>query len=143
MSMHIEICPDPRLLKVIATGKFSLKEAERHFLEMLEAVVLHKTRKVMVDGRALTGKPVTIERFYYGKFAANSIRMFQARGLSRFTSFAYVLKPPVLDAERFGETVAVNRGMCVKAFDNLDDASAWLESAPAHRLDAKPPILST
>ena len=44
--------------------------------------------------------------------------------------FAYVLEEPMLDPERFGETVAVNRGMRVRAFDNLEAARAWLELAP-------------
>jgi hypothetical protein len=136
MSMQIEIRPERDFLKVIATGKFSLKEAERNFLEILEALVLHQARKAVIDGRALIGKPATIERFCYGKFAANSVKTFHVRGLYPFTKFAYVLIHPVLDPQRFGETVAVNRGMRVKAFDNLDDAFAWLELASAHQPDA-------
>ena len=49
--------------------------------------------------------------------------------------FAYVLKEPVLDPERFGKTVAVNRGMLVKTFDNLEDALGWLEIALANKRD--------
>ena len=37
---------------------------------------------------------------------------------------------------RFGETVAVNRGMYVKTFDNPDDALGWLGIAPANNPDA-------
>src|SRR4051812_29259079 len=136
MSIHIEILPEPDFLKVIARGKFSLKEAERTFIEILEAIVAHKTGKVMIDGRTLIGKPATIERFLYGKFAASSVAMYRPRGLSPFTAFAYVLKPPVLDPQRFGETVAVNRGMRIKVFDNVEDAFTWLELAPVPNADA-------
>ncbi|MEO8441764.1 MAG: hypothetical protein ABI547_04710 [Betaproteobacteria bacterium] len=139
MSMQIEIRLERDYLKVVATGKFSLKVAERHFLEILEAIVLHKARKALIDGRALIGKPATIERFCYGKFAANSVKMYHARGLYPFTKFAYVLIHPVLDPQRFGETVAVNRGMRIKAFDNPEEAFAWLELAPAHHPDAASP----
>jgi hypothetical protein len=31
---------------------------------MLEALAQHKTRKVLMDGRKLKGKPRTMERFY-------------------------------------------------------------------------------
>ena len=127
MSMHLEIRPEAGFLHVSATGKFSLKEAEQTFLEILEAVILHTTSKVMIDGRKLIGKPENIERFCYGKFAANSVKAYRARGVSPATAFAYVLKEPVLDPQRFGETVAVNRGMLVKAFDNLENAFAWLK----------------
>jgi hypothetical protein len=130
MSMELEICPEPGFLRVGARGEFSLEEARRTFLEMLEAVALHKVRKVLFDGRALAGEPMTMERFYYGEFAARSVANFASRGVSPATRFAYVLEEPMLDPERFGETVALNRGMRVRAFDNLEPARAWLDAAP-------------
>ena len=136
MSMLLEIRAESDLLNVDAMGKFSLKEAKRTFLEMLEAIALHKTEKVLFDGRKLTGKPETMERFYYGEFAAQTVADFAERGVSRATRFAYVLREPVLDPQRFGETVAVNRGMLVKAFNNPEDALQWLGIAPANKPDA-------
>ena len=126
MSMSLEIRAESGLLKVGAKGRFSLIEAKRTFLEILEAVALHQTKKVLFDGRKLSGKPETIERFYYGEFAAQTVANFTKRGVSRATQFAYVLSEPVLDPRRFGETVAVNRGMFVKVFDSLEDALEWL-----------------
>ena len=55
---------------------------------------------------------------------------FASHGVSPATRFAYVLEEPMLDPDRFGETVAVNRGMIVRAFDNLEAARAWLAAAP-------------
>jgi hypothetical protein len=136
MSMLLEIRPESGLLNVGAKGAFSLKEAKRTFLEMLEAVALHKTKQVLFDGRKLTGKPETMERFYYGEFAAQSVANFANRGVSLTTQFAYVLKEPVLDPRRFGETSAVNRGMFVRAFDTLEDALKWLGIPSAKKLDA-------
>ena len=136
MGIIIEIRPELSYLNVGAMGEFSLQEAKRTFLEMLEAVAQHQVKKVLLDGRRLTGDPQTIERFYYGKFAADSVWMFKDRGISLATKFAYVLKEPVLDPQRFGETVAVNRGMLVKAFDDLEDALGWLGIVPANKPDA-------
>ncbi len=115
---------------VTATGEFSLDDAQRSFLEMLESVAVAKPTKVLFDGRMLIGEPETIERFYYGEFAARSVASFASRGVSPATRFAYVLEEPMLDPDRFGETVAVNRGMIVRAFDNLEAALAWLAAAP-------------
>ena len=112
-----------------------MEEAKRTFLEMLEAVARHQAMKVLFDGRRLTGDPDTLERFYYGKFAADAVSQFTDRGVSPATQFAYVLKEPVLDPERCGETVAVNRGMLFKTFDNLEDALGWLELTPANKRD--------
>jgi hypothetical protein len=134
--MLLEIHDEAGLLNAVATGRFSLKEAQRTFLEMLEVVALHKTRKVLLDGRKLIGNPQTMERFYYGEFAAESVVEFAERGMSRATQFAYVLREPVLDPKRFGETVAVNRGMRVKVFDSPAEALQWLGIAPANKLDA-------
>ena len=135
MDIIIEMRPESGYLHARATGEFSLEEAKRTFLEMLEAVARHQVMKVLFDGRRLTGDPDTLERFYYGKYAADAVLQFKDRGVSPATQFAYVLKEPVLDPQRFGETVAVNRGMLVKTFDNLEDALGSLGIAPANRRD--------
>ena len=123
-------------------------------MEVLEAVARHKVRNVLFDGRKLVGKPETMERFYYGAFAAEAVMGFADRGVSLGTKFAYVLKEPVRDPRRFGETVAVNRGMHMRTFETLEPALAWLGVAPAgpprparpqvvpnRRLDPPPDIL--
>ena len=134
--MSLEIHPESDILNVAAAGKFSLSEAKRTFLEMLEAAAEHQTRKVLIDGRKLTGKPEVIERFYYGAFAAQTVAHFRG-GMLSYARFAYVLREPVLDPGRFGETVAVNRGMNVKVFDNLEEAVKWLGVA---RIDGSAPM---
>lgn len=126
MSILSTIRFESGFLAVEARGKFSLREAERNFVEILEAVAQHKTKRVFIDGRKLVGEPETIERFYYGEFVAHTIRDFGQRGVSPATQFAYVLKEPLLDQRRFGETVAVNRGILLKAFDRPEDALQWL-----------------
>ena len=126
MSMRQDMRPDSGLLRVCATGQFSLDEAQRTFVEMMEAVALHKTDRVLVDGRTIKGNPLTMERFFYGEFAAGTVARYQERGLSLATRFAYVLREPVLDPKKFGETVAVNRCMRLKVFDNLEEAIKWL-----------------
>jgi hypothetical protein len=123
-------------LHVKAAGKFSLAEAKRTFLEVLEAVQRHKVGKVLFDGRGLEGKPETVERFCYGTFAARGATEYAVRNGCAFPEFAYVLQVPILDRGRFGEVVAANRGMRIRAFDNLDDACGWLGIASANPSDA-------
>lgn len=124
MSMRIKLCAEsePEFLHVTATGEFSLEEAKRTFLEMLEVVAANRSTRVLFDGRELTGEPTTIQRFYYGVFAAKeTIRLVYG-----IPHFAYVLKEPVLDPKRLGETAAINRGMTVKTFTDFDTALNWL-----------------
>lgn len=135
MSILFTIRFESGCLNVEAMGKFSLIEAKRNFVDILEAVVRHNTKKVFFDGRKLVGKPETMERFYFGEFVAHTIRDFAQRGVSPSTQFAYVLKEPVLDPRRFGETVAVNRGILLKAFDKPEDALRWLGISQATKLN--------
>jgi hypothetical protein len=135
MSMLLHIHSESVLLKVVAEGRFSLKEGERTFLEMLDAIALYKSKKVLFDGRKLVGKPGTMERFYYGKFAAQAVASSVKGGVSTAPQFAYLLREPLLDPKRFGETVAVNRGMHVKAFESPEEAVLWLGIEPANKPD--------
>jgi hypothetical protein len=133
MGMSVSIGAGSGLLRVIVTGEFSLAEAQRTFREILEAVARHHTEKILLDGRELKGEPTTIQRFLYGAFAAHAVvRYSSAHRASRPLQFAYVLQEPVLDPQRFGETVAVNRGMWVKVFANPEDALGWLRCTRAN-----------
>jgi hypothetical protein len=137
MSMILKIALESGFLRVSATGSFSLVEAKRTFIEMLEAVAQNKVEKVLFDGRGLAGKPETMERFFYGdEFVARTVWYFAELGVSRATKYAYVLRAPVIDPGRFGETVARNRGMDVMAFDNPEEALEWLGITPANKPDA-------
>jgi len=130
MSMILEIHAESGYLNVVAAGTFSLAEAERTFLQIIEAIELHKRSKVLFDGRDILGVPETMERFYYGEFAAKAALDVIGRG-APVPQFAYVLREPIFDRAKFGEGVAVNRGMWVKTFENPEEALHWLGMAPA------------
>jgi hypothetical protein len=132
MSMALQMSAESGVLHVNATGKFSLKEAKRTFIEMIREAVQHKVKKILIDGRDIDGRPEFIERFYFGQFAALTVISHYIER-SRTPTFAYVLREPMLDPERFGETVMVNRGMQVRAFDNVAEARTWLGITPAER----------
>jgi|SRR6476659_5491240 hypothetical protein len=131
MSLIQKISAEPDFLHVKVSGSFSLREAKENFIQVLEILTRHKVQKVLLDGREVEGNPEVMERFFYGEFAAESLMQFLSKGVAAETCFAYVLHEPVLDPGRFGETVAVNRGMTLKVFDALEDALAWLQIEPA------------
>src|SRR5215831_2923833 len=114
MSLTLKLDPDRKVLFVSYGGEFTLAEAKDTFHEILDAIVEHKLKKVLIDGRQIVGDPEPLERFYYGKYVADSVLKTVARSGVEVPRFAYVLEEPVLDPMRFGETVAVNRGMRVK-----------------------------
>ena len=134
MTLRIQTHVEPELLRVIAKGQFSLEDALQKFLDLLDAVERTEARKILLDGRQVTGNPTVIDRFLYGEFAAKAVKKYMTEGEVRHPpQFAYVLHEPVLDPKRFGETVAVNRGMWLKVFDNLEDAGQWLGVGSAPR----------
>ena len=126
MSMNIKLTYDSGLLRATTTGRFSIEEAKRTFLEVMDAIAKHDASKVLFDGREITGKPEDMERFYYGEFTARTVMNYAK--VSHCPIFTYVLIPPVLDPDRFGETVAKNRGMIVKTFETLENATSWLQA---------------
>src|SRR5689334_15525525 len=88
--MNLQMTEDEGTLRVTASGTFSLQEAQGDFLAMVAEMVRHHDCNLLFDGRAITGEPKAIERFFYGEFAADTVVDFSARGLCRSARFAYV-----------------------------------------------------
>jgi len=127
MSMTVKTTPRGTVLHVTAKGSFTLDSAMQTFIDVVRAADMNKSELILFDARSLTGEPSIIERFYYGEFAADAVmRPGENRAPLRNPQFAYVMMPPILDPSRLGETVAANRGMNVRAFENMVDAVAWL-----------------
>ena len=127
MGLVTKSIPRSGTLYVEVKGSFSLEEAQQNFTAILEDVREHGTEKILIDGREVSGEPATIERFYYGEFVASAVKDLVDAGWDRrHPQFAYVMREPILDPLRLGETVAVNRGMNVKVFENHYEAVEWL-----------------
>ena len=124
--LTLKVIPEARVLRVSAAGEFSLDDAKSTFMEMIDSIRENRSEKVFFDGREITGNPTVIERFYYGEFVADAVALLRRSAGYDGPQFAYVLSEPVLDPLRLGETVAVNRGVNVKAFENVADALEWL-----------------
>lgn len=128
MGMHLTMSAEAGVLWVTASGSFELQDAKHRFIDMLNQVVSLKIPRVFFDGSTLKGEPTLIERFFYGEFAAMSVRPYRDRGVAPWTKFVYLLTVPVLDQGRFGAIVASNRGMHVRIFDDFALAHAWLKA---------------
>ena len=125
--MTVQTIPQSDVLHVAAGGPFSLSEAKRTFIDVLHVIEELRLSKVLFDGRQISGNPTIIERFYYGEFVADEVSKLAQRGWNGAPpQFAYVLGEPVLDPLRLGETVAVSRGMHVRAFETREEAIVWL-----------------
>jgi hypothetical protein len=113
------------ILHAVVTGEFELTGAQIDFLELLDAAHRRGATKVLIDGQQMTGSPADFERFLYGEFAAwATLEVMKERKTT--VRFAYVIHEPLRDPHRFGENVAVNRGMDVKTFEDTNAAREWL-----------------
>jgi hypothetical protein len=135
MSIQQQVRFEWGLLTVEANGEFSIGEAKRAFLEILAAVAQYRAEKVLFDGRNVKGNPREFERFLYGEFAAQETMKLK-RSHKIVPQFAYVLHEPLCDRGRYGETVAVNRGMNIKVLATLEEGFKWLGFTPGNKPDA-------
>jgi hypothetical protein len=126
--MDLKTSNEAGYLRAVGRGEFVLREAEKQFMDLLDRVVQTGAERVLFDGREVTGEPDAIERYFYGDFVAQATTRLPRSAVPKPPKFAYVLQEPVLDANRLGETVARNRGMAMRAFDNEQQAIAWLMS---------------
>ena len=84
----------------------------------------HQARDLLVDTTALTGfpPPDTLQRFSaveaWAKEASGKVRL------------AMVARPEMIDPQKFGVTVAANRGMASNIFPTEGEALAWLDAGP-------------
>jgi hypothetical protein len=123
--IHTRHEPHSTHLLVVASGTFDLESATVMAREAIEAAEALGLERVLVDCRSVEGTLSTIERFAYANLVAERhARYLSARG--RQLRVAYVGREPLIDPERFTETVAVNRGALVKMTTDIAEALAWL-----------------
>ncbi|HMU90315.1 MAG TPA: STAS/SEC14 domain-containing protein [Pseudomonadales bacterium] len=122
--MDVEIVLKEKFLHVRASGHYSLDEMNAMSRAMFAALQQHPRASCLIDCSQVTGSPTLNERFEWPRFTARLIEDLPA--IQRQTRFAFVASEPFLDPGRFGETVAVNRGVNVVATDSLDEALRWL-----------------
>jgi CheY-like chemotaxis protein len=121
---HVQV--EQGVLNAVVVGPFELTLAQHQFMELLDKAVHSGATKVLIDGRQVTGYPSAFERFLYGTFVACASLEVLNRENAKLR-FAYVIYQPVHDPQRYGETVVVNGGMDVKAFEDMNEAVEWLQ----------------
>lgn len=120
--IHIEI-KDDHLLAVFS-GHFEFKTNRDLMVDILMECITNKKNRVLFDLRLLKGNMTTYERYDIATYIANLA--MQHKETSRI-QIAVVGNPPLIDPNRFGETVARNRGLNIKVSNEMDEVLEWLE----------------
>jgi hypothetical protein len=109
-------------LLTVKTSGFdeNLKEVEEYGLAILEACTAGHYSRVLCDETELEYRLSTFDTFQSAEFLASQA--------PRIGKAAIVCNARFIGEARFWETVAVNRGLTVRVFKDVQSARNWLES---------------
>ena len=114
------------------TGKISLKgrgsweEIKNAFADVVIQAKKNDIYKILVDCRDFSGKISLLDRFLLAVFLVKENSKLLARRM-RPLKATFVLSKSLLDPQKFGETVARNRGLYGLVTDDMEEAVHWLE----------------
>lgn len=126
MSIQVRGEAYPRYLRIILEGDFDASEIPGTADRILELCGKNQMANILIDVMNLEGNPNFMERFTLATVFAT--KYIKARMTQEVPSclFAVVGKHPLVDPQRFEETVAKNRGTPVKTFTDMREALMWL-----------------
>lgn len=132
MNLTFKVFAASNLLRVEVTGDFSRSDALETIDPTLEVLIQHSLKKVLVDIRQVKGNPSTMDRYAFSVSLAEKLNKACRVGADPRTRFGFVGNEPMVEKGRFGETVAVNRGLNLKVMENMDEALQWLGIDPSY-----------
>lgn len=103
-------------------GQVSFEEAVALISQAIAFACDHQVQKLFVDTTKLTGfkAPGLWDRFALAEQCA--------RAAKSFVAVALLARPEVIDPQRFGVTVARNRGLFANVFSSEAEALSWLQN---------------
>jgi hypothetical protein len=124
MTFKVEVKPD--YVSMLWEGAFESSDIEYFTTQLIETCKTRRCSKMLIDLREVQGTLSTMDRFNIG--LTGSTKYFKAKLTGKILNcrFAAVGHVPLMDPSRFAETVAVNRGVNVKSFTDINEALRWL-----------------
>ena len=112
-------------LSVTVSGHFSLSEAKIMYADALECLLKKNVSKLFFDVFRVKGVVTTMDRYYFGEFAAFESLKYIGKGLKKI-SVSICGEEPIIDPRRFGEIVARNRGLNLKVTTDKNESLQFL-----------------
>ena len=113
-------------LRATVSGPYNLREAQDLYDRIVKSALAAERTQILIDASGVTGAPTQDERYMLGLFVAAEHRILAARTPPIDVRVAVYGRRPLVDPDRFGETVAINRGAKLKVSEQLEEALAWL-----------------
>jgi len=126
MSLRVDFETHKNYLRAIVSGEYNLRGAQDVYDQAIKIAVAGGQSRLLLDASRVTGAPTQDERYMLGLFVAAEQRILASKTPPADVQVAVYGRQPLIDPERFGETVAVNRGAKVKVSERLEEALSWL-----------------
>ena len=120
MSYHLQIEEHPKFLHASASGANTAENVLRFLREAYEACQKRQASSVLLEMK-FEGPALDTGSIY-------SVIAQRSGDGKQMRKIAYVAQPDRdVSKSKFAETVAINRGVNVRLFANVDAAKKWLE----------------
>ena len=114
--MELLFDDEPGFVRVRFTGLWSIPKDSPVTKRILDECRARKKELLLID---FSGVKLSLaERFRLGASALDFA--------GKLRKIAVIGRPDLMDRQRFGEMVARNRGINIRAFTSHDDAARWL-----------------
>jgi hypothetical protein len=123
--LHFEVEPRAGYLYVTLTGELQVASAEARLRELFAIAARQRQPRMLIDCSRVTGTWTPDDRYAVGSFlAVEAQRMAgQFPAVPRIAIYAVA---PLMDPNRYTQTVASNRGAQVRSSDSLQELLSWL-----------------
>jgi len=127
MERFVENRGDYLYLKL--SGHFNIHELQPRFPVLLKMLIEERLSKVLIDCREMSGSYSRADRYYINHWLADLNIEYMHYHLPQL-KITSVLTRRMFDPEKFGEKLAMNRGLQVHNTMDIEDAYQWLGVAP-------------
>ena len=123
--LRFDVEPRVGYLYASLTGELTISDAQATIRALLGAAAREKQPRILVDCSRLSGSWSHDDRYAFGSFLAAEV-LRRAGEFPAFPRIAIYAVAPLMDPNRYTQTVATNRGAQVRASDSLQELLSWL-----------------
>ena len=123
--LHFETEPRRGYLYVTVTGELDVAGAEAALAGMFGTAAHAHQPRILLDCSRVGGKWGPDERYAIGSFIAAEMER-RAHQFAERPRLAIYAVAPLMDPNRYTQTVATNRGALVRSSDSLQELLSWL-----------------
>jgi hypothetical protein len=123
--LHFETEPRRGYLYVSVSGELDVAGAETALAEMFAVAASAHQPRILLDCSRVGGAWGPDERYTVGSFLAAEMER-RANQFPERPRLAIYAVAPLMDPNRYTQTVATNRGALVRSSDSLQELLSWL-----------------